>query len=412
MKAAIFSIGTEILFGEIVNTNSVYLSKMLNLLGIDVLYHHTVGDNPERLKNLLSESFEKVDLIITTGGLGPTQDDLTKEIITDYFNLESELNQEAMDIIERNYKRRGETMPVSNIKQAILPAGAEVFLNYNGTAPGFAIECGGKFAMAFPGPPHEMIPLFEKYGLSYLEDKCSGKLYYKTIRTFNIGESTLEEKLLPLIDAQTDPTIATYASEGESQVRIASKRASEVEARNAVDDMLDRVLDLVGEYVYSTEGKEYHDVVAEKLIAENISISVAESCTGGLFAKTLTDHPGISSVFDRSYITYSDNSKIEELNVNPDTIRKFTAVSRETAREMAFGLFQRTNSRLCIAVTGYADSVDICDDAGTNLSGLIYIAMLLDGAVYERKIDNYFKNRSSNRNCAVLNMLDLIYKHI
>lgn len=412
MKAAIFSIGTEILFGEIVNTNSVYLSKMLNLLGIDVMYHHTVGDNPVRLKNLLSESFERVDLIITTGGLGPTQDDLTKEIIADYFGLESELNQEAMNIIEENYKRRGESMPVSNIKQAILPVGAEVFLNYNGTAPGFAIKCGDKFAMAFPGPPHEMIPLFEKYGLSYLEDKSFGKLYYRTIKTFGIGESTLEERLLPLIDEQTDPTIATYASEGECQVRVASKRSSESEAQNAVDEMIGRVLDLVGEYVYSTDGKAYHDVVAEKLIAGNISISAAESCTGGMFAKILTDHPGISSVFDRSYITYSDNSKIEELNVNPDTIKNFTAVSGETAREMAFGLFKRTNSRLCIAVTGYADRVDICDDAGINLSGRIYIAMLLDGKLYERKIDNYFKSRSSNRNRAVLNMLDLIYKHI
>ncbi len=322
------------------------------------------------------------------------------------------MNSSAMDIIHDHYKQKPREMAKSNVKQALLPAGSIAMLNNNGTAPGFIIEHSDKILMAFPGPPNEMTPLFETYGIPFFQDKQEGKLRYKTIKTFGIGESLLEEKLISLIDGQTDPTIATYASEGECRVRIASKRPTEKEATDALDAMLNEILKIIGEYVYSTEDKELYEVVAQKLISEEISISAAESCTGGMFASWLTGYPGISNVLKFSLITYSDQAKIDELDVSPDTIKRHSAVSKEVAREMATGLFKKTNSRLCIAVTGYADKVDLCDTDGKNLSGLIYIAMLFDGKLYERELHKFANSRDAARRFAVLNMYDLIYKNI
>jgi len=409
MKSAILSVGTELLFGQITNTNSVFLSQQLNNLGIDVMYHYTVGDNPGRLKEMIRQAFTDCDLIITTGGLGPTQDDLTKEIAAEVLHDELVLHEELLQRLEAYFKRINRVMTDNNKKQAYLPSRAVVFDNDAGTAPGFALEENGKTIICLPGPPREMTRMFELKVKPYLEEKSESVIYSKMLRTFGIGESMLETELVEWIDGQTDPTLATYAKEGEACLRITSKRRTLEEAKAAVEEMIEKVNGKIGQYVYSYDDEEYYQVVGRKLIENNISFSSAESCTGGLFAQTMTEIPGISAVFDRGFITYSNRSKIEELGVNPETLEKFGAVSEETAVEMAEGLKRVTGSRLCISVTGIAGP-----EGGTEEKpvGLVYICVILDNERNCREYRIRNVSRKWNRNYTLLCMLDMINRMI
>lgn len=409
MKSTIISVGTELLFGQIVNTNTVYLSQELNHLGIDVLYHHTVGDNPKRLQDALEHAFMECDLIITTGGLGPTQDDLTKEIAAKALEDELVLHQPSLDRIASYFQRVGRPMTENNKKQAYLPQRATIFENNAGTAPGFALEKGGKTIICLPGPPREMKTMFQEQTRPYLESKSPYVIYSKMLRIFGIGESAVEDALSDLISAQTDPTLATYAKEGEVALRITSKRKDSMEAEAVVFQMISQVRERLGNSIYSLDDQELHQVVGEKLIREEISISCAESCTGGLFAATLVNVPGISRVLDRSLVTYSNEAKMEELGVHARTLDRFGAVSQETAEEMAEGLRKKTRSRLCISVTGIAGP-----DGGTDAKpvGLCFVTAILD----DRKITREFlmrgTDRIAKRRFAVLTMLDLINQMI
>ncbi len=405
MKSSILSVGTELLFGQITNTNTVYLSQQLNLLGFDVLSHHTVGDNSHRLAHMIELSFLDCDLIITTGGLGPTQDDLTKEIACQVLQDELVPHQASMEKLESYFKKLNRAMTENNWKQGYFPSRATVFPNDVGTAPGFALEKDGKIIICLPGPPREMKYVFESQVKPFLEKKTESVIYYRMLRMFGIGESMLETKLLDLIDGQTDPTLATYAKEGECSVRIASKRASLEEAKTAVDQMIKLVEDRVGEYIFSRDDEDLYQVVGQKLMERGISVSSAESCTGGLFAQTLTEIPGISSVFDRALVTYSNRAKIEELSVNPDTLEKYGAVSENTAIEMAEGLKKVSGSRLCISVTGIAGPDGATEDKPV---GLVYICAILDDTMVCKKSIMRNVNRSWNRNYAMLSMLDVI----
>jgi nicotinamide-nucleotide amidase len=409
MKSAILSVGTELLFGQITNTNSVFLSQQLNYLGIDVMYHYTVGDNPKRLAEMIRQAFTDCDLIITTGGLGPTQDDLTKEIAAEVLHDELVLHEDLLKNLEEYFRRINRVMTENNKKQAYLPKRAVVFDNDAGTAPGFALEEDGKTIICMPGPPREMTRMFERRVRPYLEAKSGSVIYYKMLRTFGIGESMLETELLEWIDGQTDPTLATYAKEGEACLRITSKRETLEEAKSAVDDMIEKVNAKVGQYVYSYDDEELYQVVGRKLIENNISLSSAESCTGGLFAQTMTEVPGISAVFDRGFITYSNKAKMEELGVSAKTLEKHGAVSEETAIEMAEGLKKVTGTRLCVSVTGIAGP-----DGGTEEKpvGLVYICAILD----DKRVSKEFRirniSRKWNRNYTVLCMLDIINRLI
>lgn len=407
MKATILSVGTELLFGQITNTNTVFLSQQLNLLGFDVMYHYTVGDNPKRLEELIHMAFKDCDLIITTGGLGPTQDDLTKEIACRALGDEMRLHQPSMERLETYFKKQNRKMTENNKKQAYMPSRAIVFENHAGTAPGFALEQDGKHMICMPGPPREMTAMFQESVLPYLEKKSEGVIYYRMIRTFGIGESMLETKLLPLINEQTDPTLATYAKEGECCLRIASKRSTKEEARNAVDDMLKQVREIIGEYIYSADDEELVQVTAKKLMEQNLSLSSAESCTGGMFAAAVTSVSGISKIFDRSLVTYSNEAKMQELGVREETLKTCGAVSEETAREMAEGLFQITGSDICISVTGIAGPEGGSPEKPV---GLVYVGAVYRGKTHCRKIQMRNVNRNWNRNYAVLSMLDLICK--
>ncbi len=409
MKSSILSVGTELLFGETVNTNSVYLSQQLNLLGIDVMSHHTVGDNSRRLADIMRQTFKECDLILTSGGLGPTQDDITKEIACEVLEDQMVPHGPSMDKLESYFKRLGREMTDNNWKQAYFPSRASVFDNDIGTAPGFALEHKGKTIICMPGPPRELIHMFERHVRPYLGNMTDSAIYYKTLRLFGIGESKLETELLDLINGQTDPTIATYAKEGECSVRVASKRRKPEDAEAAVAKMVNRISDKVGSYIYSFDGEEYHQVVAKELLNRNISFASAESCTGGLFAKTMTDIPGISRIFDRCLVTYSNRAKQEELQVSRKTLGRFGAVSMETAVEMAEGLKKITGCRLCISVTGIAGPES---ESETKPVGLTYICAIFDGKrlCSESKIRNV--SRVWNRNYAKLLMLDMVNRII
>ena len=421
MKAAILTVGTEILFGEITNTNTVYLSRRLNDIGIDVLYHYTVGDNPGRLAEMIETSMHDCDIVITTGGLGPTQDDMTKEIACQVMGDELVMHEDILESIRKRMLSYKKVMTDNNIKQALLPSRCRVFYNDAGTAPGFALdrvnETGHQWIACLPGPPREMTRMFERSVMPWLEELTEGYLVYREIRTFGIGESDLETVLLPLIDGQTDPTLATYAKDGECSVRVASKRESREEAAEAVEKMIESVRKYVGEYIYSTDGEEYPEVVGKKLMSNGWTIASAESCTGGMFGAALTDIPGISTVFDRSLVTYSNRAKMDELGVKAETLEKFGAVSEQTAREMADGVRRQAGTNIGVSVTGIAGPDGGTDDKPV---GLVYIGLSLDetvcgkegGVTLCRKIDRRIKDRRRNRRHAVLSMFDIIYRNV
>ena len=409
MKTAILSVGTEILFGQIVNTNTVYLSQQMNMLGFDVMYHYTVGDNPKRVEEMIDLAFQDCDLILTTGGLGPTQDDLTKEVACKALDDELVMMDDVLEEIEKYFQTLGREMTENNKKQAIMPSRATVFHNDAGTAPGFALEKDGKYIICMPGPPREMTRMFQKSVVPFLQRMSQGSLYYRQIRVFGIGESMLETKLMDLIDNQTDPTLATYAKEGECSLRIASKRDTEAEARQAVDAMLEQVKERVGHYIYSCDNEELAQVVAGKLLDKGLTLSSAESCTGGMFASTMTDIPGISQCFDRGLVTYSNQAKMEELGVRAQTLEKFGAVSEETALEMVEGLQRVSGSDVCISVTGIAGPGGGTEEKPV---GLVYIGFAYGDKKLCKRVQMRNVNRNWNRHYALLCMLNVINRNI
>lgn len=405
MKSAILAVGTELLFGQVANTNAAYLSQHLNELGIDVVYHYTVGDNPKRMKEAIDLLFQDCDLIVTTGGLGPTQDDLTKEVAAAYMGEAMTLNNEALERIERTFSKLGRIMTDNNIKQAYLPQAATVFQNDAGTAPGFALKKENKIIICLPGPPREMKCMFENQARPYLQDQTPYVIYSKMLRVFGIGESLLETKLEDLISAQTDPTIAPYAKEGEVLVRVTSKKDSREAAEQSVAEMVKKISERIGEFIYSYDDEDLAEVVSKKLIQNNISVSCAESCTGGMFAAALTGYAGISAVFDRGLVTYSNEAKRQELDVKEETLRTFGAVSCETALEMVEGLKKKTGSRLCISVTGVAGPGGGSKEKPV---GLVYVAAVLDDVKVCKEYRMRAVSRNWNRSYTTLHMLNLV----
>ena len=408
MKTSIIAVGTELLFGQTVNTNASYLSQNLNLMGFDVMYHYVVGDNPGRLRDKLEEAFRDTDLVILTGGLGPTQDDLTKEIVAEYMGTEMYLDDNVVDSLHEFFDKRGRGMAENNLKQAYLPVGCTPLYNASGTAPGFALEKDGKIAMCFPGPPRELKWLFENDGRDYLENYIDKKMYYKVIRTIGIGESDLETVLLPLIEGQTDPTIATYAKEGECTFRIASQRDTLEEARAAVEDMLSRVDGLVGEYIYSYDDEDLDEVVVRLLKAQHLTVASAESCTGGMFASSITDVPGASEVLHSSYVTYSAEAKTSILGVPSELIERCGVVSPEVAQSMAEGVRRISGADIGISVTGYAGP----DADEGHHAGEAYIGYSTEDKSGSTAVMTSRNFRRWNRNYFVLRMLKTVYELI
>ena len=382
MRAEIITVGTEILLGDIVNTNSQFLAKELANLGVEVYYQGTVGDNEDRLLESLEESLHRSDMVITTGGLGPTKDDLTKETAAKLFNQELVFHEESWREIEAYFNKLGKVPTENNKKQAYFPKEAIVLKNNNGTAPGAILKKDNKTIIVLPGPPREMKPMFEEHVKPYLQYLTDDILVSKTLRFYGIGESSLENAIIDIINEQSNPTIAPYAKDTEVTLRITAKAISEEVAMDLINPVIDKIEDRVGQYIYSQGESTLEDTVAEMLVNKNLTISVAESCTGGMVSSNLINYPGISSVFMEGCITYSNEAKMKSLGVKKETLDKFGAVSEETAREMAEGIARRYNTNIGISTTGIAGP-----EGGTKEKpvGLVYFGIYINGKVKAKR---------------------------
>uniref|UniRef100_A0A7C5V5D2 Putative competence-damage inducible protein n=1 Tax=Caldicellulosiruptor owensensis TaxID=55205 RepID=A0A7C5V5D2_9FIRM len=372
MVAEVISVGTELLLGQILNTNSQYLAQKLAELGIDLYFQTTVGDNMERLKIAIDTAIKRADILIFTGGLGPTSDDITKEAVADYFGLTLVLDEDVLRRIKNFFERRQVKMPEINRKQAYVPEGAKVLHNKNGTAHGLIIEKDGKIAVLLPGPPFEMQPMFEEEVLPYLEKFSKQKIYSRVLKFVGIGESSIEEALKDLIFSQTDPTLALYAKPFEVELRITTKKESEDSAKSLLQSMEDRIRERLGEYIYGVDGQLLEEVVVSLLAEKKLKLSVAESCTGGLICNKITNVPGASEVFDRGFIVYSNEAKTKLLGVPEQVLKEYGAVSSQTAKYMAQGALSNSLAHIALSVTGIAGPGG---GSETKPVGLVYIGI-------------------------------------
>ncbi|WKU24868.1 MULTISPECIES: competence/damage-inducible protein A [Priestia] len=356
MNAEIIGVGSELLLGQIANTNAQYLSKKLAELGINVYYHTVVGDNAQRLKEVIATAQTRAELIIFTGGLGPTKDDLTKETIASVLGVELTTNAEAFESIEAYFKQSNRVMTPNNKKQAIVLEGSAVLPNDYGMAPGMGLTVDGKHYMLFPGPPKELYPMYESYGQEFLAQKLELKesIESRVLRFFGIGESQLETEIEDLLDAQTNPTIAPLAGDGEVTLRLTAKHADTAEAQRMLDEVEKTISERVGEYLYGYEATSLHNELVKELTAQGLTIASAESLTGGLFSERLTTVSGAGEAVKGSLVAYHYEVKQNILGVSEHTLNQYGAVSEQCAAEMAQRIQQLCKTDIGIGFTGVA----------------------------------------------------------
>jgi len=401
-KAEILSVGTELLMGQIANTNAQFISQHLPEVGLGVYYHSVVGDNPERLTQCLRYALSRCDVVITTGGLGPTQDDLTKEVIAETLGLKMIQDEQSTEWIKQYFKNTGKVMSENNLRQAFFPAGSTIIDNSQGTAPGCIIEHQGKVIILLPGPPKELIPMFNKHVLPYFQKRCTAPLTSKFLRVVGIGESMVEKKLLSLVDNQTNPTIATYAKDGIVSVRVTAHDEGEIPSALLVSDMCGKIVSILGDSVYTDNDEELENTVLKLLLANNLTFSCAESCTGGMLAEKITAISGSSKVFKCAAVTYMTESKTEMLGVSPETIEKFGVVSKETALEMVTGMIKTAKTDTAISITGYAGP-QFADEP----VGKVCIGVCTPDCTTVKEF-RFSGNRDRIRTLSVVNALDML----
>lgn len=372
LSAEILAIGTELLMGNTVNTNATYIARGLAQNGINVYHQEVVGDNPARLRESLERAFSRSDIVITTGGLGPTYDDLSKETVADYFGRKLELHQESLEHIEAFFRRSGRVMTENNRKQALQPQGAIIFPNPNGTAPGCAIEQDGKTAILLPGPPREMAPMFDHYALPLLAQESDSKLVSHMIHFFGIGESMLEHKLHDLMVESQNPTLAPYAKSGEVQLRATARVGRDEDGEALLQPLLRQVEEVAGEFIYGIDIGDLQHAAVARLKEKGLHAATAESCTGGLISKRLTEVEGSSQVFDCGVCSYANRIKAQLLGVSQETLARYGAVSPQTAQEMARGIRALSGAEIGVSSTGIAGP-----GGGTAEKpvGLVYVAV-------------------------------------
>ncbi len=410
MTVEVISVGTELLLGNIVNTNAQFLAEKCALLGLSMYNQSVVGDNRERLKEAITTALHRADIIFLTGGLGPTEDDLTKETCGEVMGLPLVEDEHTRERIENYFKNSiFKEIPENNWKQALVPEGALVLDNDNGTAPGLILEKDRKRMILLPGPPNELIPLFQKQVAPYLQKLRPELIVSRMVKICGKGESQVEEELLDLIDKQTNPTIATYAKTGEVHVRVTASAPTEEVADKLIRPVVKEIKKRFGVCVYSTREEETLEMAVVRLLKKyELTLATAESCTGGLVAGRIVNVPGASEVFREGFVTYSNKAKRKHLDVSKSTLKKYGAVSRETAREMAVGGVFATDSDICVAITGLAGP-----DGGTEEKpvGLVYMACCLGDKVTVEKYQ--FKgNRSKIREQSVVRALDLVRRTV
>jgi nicotinamide-nucleotide amidase len=393
LKTEIISIGTELLLGDIIDSNSKYLAEKLNALGYDINYITTVGDNKNRLIEIFEKALKRSELIISTGGLGPTDDDLTREVISEVNCRPLKIDYFLEEKIRDFFYKKNYIMPKNNIKQAYLPDGAKAIPNHWGTAAGILLETANNIIISMPGVPREMKKIFDIEVIPYLKEKNNMIIKSRVLKLFGIGESRLEELIKDILDRQINPTIALLAGNGEVKIRITAKGDNIYEKEEKIKIVEDKIRKIVNEYIYGVDQDSLPLVTGSLLKEKGLSIAIAESCTGGLIGKRITDIPGSSVYFRGGLITYSNESKINILGVNDHTLKDYGAVSNEVACEMADGARKLLNSNIGLSVTG------IAGPGGANKNkaiGLVYIGFS-DGNIITSYRLNFRGDRSLNR---------------
>lgn len=394
--------------GDILNTDAQFLSIELARLGISVIHQSTVGDNRERLLTQLKEAADRSDIIILSGGLGPTPDDLTKEVCCEFFGKKMFLHEPTVEKIKTYFSTKGMKMAQNNLKQAMLPKDCVIFPNDNGTAPGMAIEKDGVHILVLPGPPRELKPMFRNCAVPYLMQFSDRIIVSHNIRTFGIGESLMAERVNDLFEAE-NPTVAPYAKDGEALLRVTAMARTKEEAENLCKPVINEIKSRLDGFVYGVDYTCIEEAVIEKLKEKHMKVATAESCTGGLIAKRITDVPGASEVFDCGIISYANEIKHRVLGVSEDDLNKYGAVSEPVARQMAQGALKVSGADIAVSVTGIAGP----DSDSTNKPvGLVYIGLADRDNVWVRELRTSRKDRSYNRYVSASNALNMIRLYI
>ena len=408
--AELIAVGTELLLGNIANTDAQMLSKGLSALGINVYYHTVVGDNPQRLKAAVEIAKSRADIIITTGGLGPTCDDLTKNVLAECFGKKLVYDEESAERIRDYFQRLhpGGTMTENNLQQAYLPEGCTIFSNDWGTAPGCAFEADGVRVIMLPGPPNECTPMFEHRAVPYLQALADGVIASRTLKIFGMGESAVEAKLRDRMNALTNPTLAPYAKTGEVELRITAKAATVEEARALIVPVEKEVRDIFGPLVYGADVASMEEVVLGLLKEKGLTMGTAESCTGGLVAKRLTDLSGASAVFKGGVVSYTNEVKAGVLGVPQEMLDEFGAVSAQVAQAMAQGARKVLGCDLAVSLTGVAGPNP---DDRNNPVGLIYVALDTPEGTRVREL-HLINGRARIRTVAATNAFDMVRRYL
>ena len=401
MIAEILAIGTELLLGDIANTNAQFLSKALAALGISVYGHTAVGDNATRLSAALKHAFSKADMVVACGGLGPTLDDITKEVSAAYFGKEMMLHQESWAAIEKRFA--GRKLPENVKRNAMVPDGSIIFPNNHGAAPGVCIEENGKILILLPGPPHELEPMFMDYAVPFLRQKTDLTFVSRTLKIVGVGESQVETELQDLIKAQQNPTIAPYAKLTEVALRITASAKDETAAREILEPTAKEVYNRLGQHIYGEDDANLAEAVLCLLRKKGLKLAIAESCTGGLLTSAFVDIAGSSDVVQEGVVTYSNDAKIARLGVDEELLFVHGAVSPQVAAAMAEGVAR--TSGVGISTTGIAGPGGGTDDKPV---GLVYIGLCIKGKETKTKELRLIGDRNEIRARAVVQALDML----
>ena len=408
--AEIIAVGTELLLGNIVNTNARDISQALSAVGVNVFWHTVVGDNPRRLKDALDVARKRADIIITTGGLGPTYDDLTKQTICEAFGKPLVLHQDILDDIRGYFERNVHMkMPSNNVQQAELPEGCTVFDNPVGTAPGCAFEAGGIHVLMLPGPPFEMLTMLKNHAVPYLRDLSSEAIVSHDIMTFGLGESPMEELMREKMSHMENPSLATYAKPSEVRLRATAKAASAEEAEAMLAPVVRDVTDFLGDYVYGIDIPGLENACMKLLKEKGLTFATAESCTGGRVAERITALPGASAVYRGGVVSYWTSVKADVLGVPADTLDAHGAVSEETARAMAEGARRITGVDIAMSVTGVAGPDP--DERGVPV-GIVYIGLATPDGTFCRPLDLGKRRRDRIQDLSSNHAFDVLRRYL
>ncbi|OGL46139.1 MAG: competence/damage-inducible protein A [Candidatus Schekmanbacteria bacterium RBG_16_38_10] len=410
MIAEIVSIGTELLLGQIVDTNSAFLSERLAAIGVD-LYHKTVvGDNVRRIEDVLKLALSRSDIVITSGGLGPTEDDCTKEAVSNITSSPLEFDKETLENIRKIFSSRNSEMPKNNEVQAMFPRGSKILTNPRGTAPGFAIEFNGKAIVSLPGPPREFKPMIDKEVIPYICSrlKSSAVIKSKVLKIVGISESKLSEILRDIFMSSSNPTLAYLAGEKGITLRITAKATNRDEADNLISGMEEQVRKRIDKLIFGVDDDTLEGVVGKMLREKGLTLAVAESCTGGLISDRITDVPGSSEYFMLGAVTYSNWAKKEVLKVQDEMMKRYGAVSKEVAQAMAEGIKKISGTDIGVAVTGIAGP-----SGGTSEKpvGLVHIALSAKDKSYHREY-RFGGERLRNKSFSAYMAIEMLRRYL